>query len=213
MKSLAQFRFVVNSFFPLFFAVIILPVHKQVIWWLVFRDIAGDPARGTKSTLHQTGGQVQPTMVLSLKKKNLILKSSEYVAYLVHSNIYKKNSFFQSYICIKKLNSSTNVKSMSFTEIDTCTTETFSFDRCSGTTCNVGERERWECSNTSHSAVWDPGVCVHQSSCDRIGNLRLQHAVQTHCPQIRPADVGGSVWGRVQNCPQSVRVVSTPQLV
>lgn len=115
MKSLAQFRFVVNSFFPLFFAVIILPVHKQVIWWLVFRDIAGDPALETKSTLHQTGGQVQLTMVLSLKKKNLILKSSEYVAYLIHSNIYKKTSFFQSYICIKKLNSSTNVKSMSFT--------------------------------------------------------------------------------------------------
>lgn len=131
----------------------------------------------------------------------------------------KTNSFFQQYICIKSWNfeiwfsNKIYVKSMFFTEIDRCTPETFSFDRCSGTTCNVGERKGWECSHTSHSAVWDPGVCIRQSSCDRFGDLRLQHAVQTHRPQIRPADVGGSVWGRIQNCPQSVRVFSTPQLV
>lgn len=72
----------------------------------MFRDIAGDPAQGMKSTLHQTGGQVQLTMMLSLKrKKNLSLKCSEYVAYIIHTNIYfkKKQQFLPTTHMHKKL--------------------------------------------------------------------------------------------------------------
>lgn len=82
------------------------------------------------------------------RKKNLILKCSEYVAYIIHNDIYFKkkptvssNNTYAKKVETLKFDSATNVKSMFFTEIDRCTPETFSFDRCSGTTCNVGERE------------------------------------------------------------------------
>ena len=87
------------------------------------------------------------------------------------------------------------------------------FTRRSGITCNVSPGEGWQHAQAADPAVRDPGGSICEPTGDCPSYLRLQHAVQTDRPPIRPTDVGCPVWGRVQNCTESVGLPNALELV